>query len=108
MSEFRRRVRGVLWVMLLAPVALAQSMSSITLGSSTNPAVYGQPVTLTAIVTAGATGKVTFYDGVAVLGVSPVSGGQAVLTTILLPAGSSVLRAYYAAIPTTCRAGRRR
>ena len=56
---------------------------------------YGQPVTLTASLNAGATGKVTFYDGVTILGVAPISGNQATLTTIMLPSGKRSLSAYY-------------
>jgi uncharacterized protein (TIGR03437 family) len=60
------------------------------------PSVFGQPVTLTATVSPNsAAGKITFYDDVTVLGVSPVSAGQAVLTTVLLPAGANSLFARY-------------
>ena len=56
----------------------------------------GQAVTLTATVSpSAATGKVTFYDGTTVLGVGTLAGGTATLSTILLPAGSRSLRAYY-------------
>jgi hypothetical protein len=47
----------------------AQTASSVSLTSSSNPANYGQIVTLTAAETSGATGKVTFYDGTTVLAV---------------------------------------
>ncbi len=60
-----------------------------------NPAGYGQPVILTATVTAGATGKVTFYDGATVLGVAALTGTQATLTTVLLPSGTRSLQAHY-------------
>ena len=57
---------------------------------------YGQPVTLTAMVTPStATGSVTFYDGVNVLGTSKLANGTATLTTSLLPSGKQSLRAYY-------------
>ena len=46
-------------------------------------------------MTAGATGKVTFYDGVTVLGVGTLAGTQASLTTVMLPSGVRRLRAYY-------------
>ena len=58
-----------------------------------NPVGYGQPVLLTATVTAGATGKVTFYDGTTVLGVAALTGTQATLTTVLLPSGTRSLHA---------------
>ena len=42
---------------------------------------YGDPVTLTATVTSGATGTVSFYDGSVLLGTGTVSNGVATLTT---------------------------
>src|SRR5579862_820337 len=73
----------------------AQIASSVSLKSLSNPANYGQSVTLVATVTSGATGKVTFYDGTTVLGVSTVSADSASLSTILLPPGNSSFHAYY-------------
>jgi uncharacterized repeat protein (TIGR01451 family) len=81
--------------MSLATFALGQAPSSVTLTPSPSPSGYGQAVTLTAAVTTGATGKVTFYDGTTVLGTSTISGPQATLTTVLLPSGSRSLYAYY-------------
>lgn len=75
--------------------AFGQTPTATTLIASPNPSHYGQPVTLTASVTAGATGKVTFYDDATVLGAATLSGTQASLTTILLPSGAGKLRAYY-------------
>ena len=43
-----------------------------------------------------ATGNITFYDSTTILGTAPVSGGQATLTTTLLPSGKRSLRAYFA------------
>ena len=66
------------------------------LQSSPNPAVFGAPVTLNADVTpSSSTRTVTFHDGVAILGVAPLSGGQAVFTTRMLNTGAHTLRAYY-------------
>src|ERR1019366_7842580 len=45
--------------------------------------------------TTGATGTVTFYDGTSFLGSATISGGQAVLTTYLLPSRARSLRAQY-------------
>src|SRR5579862_2611630 len=73
----------------------AQIASSVSLKSLSNPANYGQSVTLVATVTSGATGKVTFYDGTTVLGVSTISGASASLSTILLAPGSNPLKAHY-------------
>jgi hypothetical protein len=70
--------------------------TTTTLASSVNPSAYGQSVTLTATVSPStATGVVTYYDGVTILEIEKVTGGQAALKTILLAAGSRSLRAYY-------------
>jgi large repetitive protein len=70
--------------------------TSLTLTSSANPVTYGHAVTLTAaVMPATAGGKVTFYDGVKVLGTSPVAGGVATLTSALLASGSHSLTAYF-------------
>ena len=82
-------------VFILSALARAQAPSSVQLTPSPNPARYGAEVTLTAAVTPGATGKVTFYDGPTILGIASVSGSQATVTTALLPAGSGSLYAYY-------------
>ena len=55
----------------------------------------GQAVTVSASVTAGATGKVTFYDGMNILGISTLSNSVATVTTTLLPSGTRSLRAYF-------------
>ena len=79
-----------------ATIGFAAVLPSITLATSANPAVYGKPLSLTASVSPGtATGKVTFYDGVAILGIGTLTAGQATLTTTLLPAGARSLKAYY-------------
>ncbi len=79
----------------LSAAAGAQTASSVSVNSFPNPSTYGQIVTLTATVTSGATGKVTFYDGTTVLGVGTVSAGSASISTILLPPGASSLHARY-------------
>ena len=78
-------------VVALSVPASAQTASVVSLNSLTNPSNYGQSVTLVATVTSGATGKVTFYDGTTVLGVSVVSSSSASLSTILLPSGQQLL-----------------
>jgi hypothetical protein len=86
-------------VIMNGPVSVIANFTTpttLTLNSSSNPSVFGQQVTLTATVTpASATGKVTFYDGVAVLGAATVSNGAAVLQTSLLEAGNHNLKAFY-------------
>jgi uncharacterized repeat protein (TIGR01451 family) len=86
----------VLLLTLVGAVVRSLQASTITLQSSAPSAVLGQVVTLTAAVTpASATGKVTFYDGSAILGIAKLSSAQATLSTSLLSAGAHSLRAYY-------------
>ena len=87
------------WLIFALPAVLmgGSTPSSISLNSSPNASVFGRVVTLSAAVTpAAASGNVTFYDGITVLGTTKLSGGSAALTTILLPSGSRSLKAYYA------------
>jgi len=61
--------------LIFQTVVFGQAPSSTTVAASPNPSNYGQRVTMTATVTAGATGKVTFYDGAAIIGTGTVFGG---------------------------------
>jgi hypothetical protein len=71
-------------------------VTTVTVAASPNPSVFGAPVVLKATVTPSiATGRVTFYDGVTILGSKPLSSGTASISTILLPAGNRRLTAYY-------------
>jgi len=73
-------------------------LDSITLTSSQNPSVSGEPVTFTATVAAtGAApvGSVTFKAAGKVLGTVPVSGGVASLTVSSLKVGSTVISAKF-------------
>jgi hypothetical protein len=75
---------------------VVQAVSATGLGSSPNPSVFGQSVTLTATVTPStASGTVTFYDGTNSLGVATLSGGTATLTTAALAVGGHNLSAVY-------------
>ena len=91
---------GRLWLAfasLLVGSAQAASSSSISLSTAPNPAVYGASVTLTASVSpASATGKVTFYQGLSVVGIASLSSGKATLITTSLAWGAQALKAYYA------------
>src|SRR6201986_87686 len=87
---------ATLSVFALPGVLYGELPSSVSLTSSANLAVLGSPVSLTATVSPSlATGNITFYDGVTVLGTEPLSGSKAVLTTSLLPAGTQSLYVYY-------------
>jgi Bacterial Ig-like domain (group 3)/MBG domain (YGX type)/Beta-propeller repeat len=78
---------------------ISQGGSSTTISASPNPGVVGQPVTLTAAVSAvppatgTPTGTVTFLDGTTSLGTGTLSGGQATLTTSSLSAGAHAISA---------------
>ena len=74
--------------------------SATTVTSTLNPSTYGAGVTFTAAVapqsgSGSPTGTVTFYDGTTSLGSSPLSSGQAVLSTAALIGGSHSITATY-------------
>jgi hypothetical protein len=70
--------------------------STTSLQVSANPSIFGHQVTLTATVYPTiATGSITWYDGVAVLGTARLVGGQAALATSLLGSGQRSLKAFY-------------
>jgi hypothetical protein len=86
-----------LFLLLAVLPQLLPAQTTVTLSTSPNPSIFGGPVALTANVTPpNATGRVTFYDGVTILGTTPLVSGTASFSTILPPAGSRKLRAYYA------------
>jgi hypothetical protein len=74
---------------------------SMTLKSSLNPSLAGQPVTFTATAIAVSpakgtpTGVVTILDGGSAIGTAPLSGGVATFTTSALAAGSHMITASY-------------
>ena len=82
---------------LNGPLLLAGPLPSSTVMSiSPAQSILGQPVNLAASVSpSGATGKVTFFAGSTIVGSAVLAGGQATLTTNLLPAGTSSLHAEY-------------
>src|ERR1017187_10443742 len=97
MAAFPRPIFPKLFLLLSAVPCLLPAQTTVTLSTSPNPSIFGAPVLMTATVTpATATAKVTFYDGVTVLGTKSLVSGVASLSTIALPAGSRKLRAYYA------------
>ncbi len=79
----------------LAP-AVAATPSVTVLSSDASPSDCGNKVTLTATVTpSDASGTVTFYDDVAVLGTASVASGQATLSVSDLVTGAHPLTASY-------------
>ena len=82
--------------------AIAKATTGTTVVSSASRSGLGQSVTFTATVTVAKpgsgtpSGTVIFKYGNTVLGTKPLSGGQAVVTTTSLPAGSYTITASYA------------
>jgi uncharacterized repeat protein (TIGR01451 family) len=75
---------------------LTNQAGTILTLSAPATAAFGAPVNLTlAIAPAGATGKVSFYDGVTLLGTGTLASGAASFSTIGLPAGLRKLTAFY-------------
>ncbi|WP_263367852.1 Ig-like domain repeat protein [Edaphobacter bradus] len=69
---------------------------AVTMSSSPNPSTYGQTVTITASVPAGATGTITLTSGGTALGSGTVStAGTVVVTTGSLPVGTDTITASY-------------
>ena len=81
---------------LSAAAAQGFSQTTVTLAVSADSSNLGAPLTLTAtIANSAGSGKVTFFDGVSIIGIKPVSAGVATLSTALLSAGTHSLTAYY-------------
>jgi hypothetical protein len=88
--------------------ALTQNVNKAATGtgisSQINPSVFGQPVTLTSVVstvTPGAaipTGTVTFMDGLTTLGTASLNNGSAGITTAALAPGNHSIQAIYGGI----------
>ena len=82
-------------------MSIGAELTSTTLTVAPNPALLGQPVTLTAQISPPpGVGRVTFYNGATVLGSAAVVGGSASLTTSLQTAASHTLRAWYDGNPS--------
>jgi streptogramin lyase len=80
----------------LALTQVVQAITATGIGSSLNPAQFGQSVMLTVTVTPSTvTGTVTFFDGSTSIGSGTLSGGIATLTTSTLAVGSHSTSAVY-------------
>jgi hypothetical protein len=71
-----------------------QAVPTVTVSTS-GPSTYGDTVTITATVPAGATGAITITSGGVTLGSGVISGGVVTITTAALPAGSDPITATY-------------
>lgn len=78
------------------PLTVTKAASATELAASASSIATGANLTLTATVTTGATGTVTFYNGATSLGTATVGmGGKATLTTSFAAANSYSLTAIY-------------
>jgi len=80
--------------------AVAAAATTTTLKSSQATITYGQPLTLSAKVTAGKGAPpngetVDFFNGAQLLGSAPLASGAASITTSAITAGSDTLEAVY-------------
>jgi hypothetical protein len=85
---------------VLLNVSSGSTATTTAIASSSNPSVFGQPVTFTATVTGQGsvtpTGTVTFYNSTATLGTGTLNGsGVATYTTSSLAAGQYLMTATY-------------
>ncbi|MGA3024794.1 MAG: FG-GAP-like repeat-containing protein [Bryobacteraceae bacterium] len=88
--------KSALLASLLACAVGVRAAVNVTLSATPNPSAVSQPITLNATVSpADQTGKVTFYDGVSVLGSAPIANGLAKLSTADLGAGVHSLYARF-------------
>jgi plastocyanin len=95
-------IRSLLAATLLSAAAMAGAANThaatVALISSSNPAILGQPVTLSAQLTGLSDGTaIAFKDGTALLGTGALKAGTATLTTSFSSAGSHALTAAPAA-----------
>jgi hypothetical protein len=77
-----------------------RTTTTTKISSSPNPSIYGQPVTLTAVVTSDFVAvpdgeTVMFFKGTTMLGTGTLSGGSASFTTSTLKAGTIAIKAVY-------------
>jgi YVTN family beta-propeller protein len=76
-------------------LTITKASTLVTLTASPVQTVEGNPVTLTAMVNASATGTITFYDNGAALGTASIVNGVATLITSTLPIGTRTITASY-------------
>ena len=74
-------------------------VAPVTVASSANPSVWGEPVTLTATLPAAATGLATFMDGATVLGTGTIANNVASISTQLLSVATHSITAVYSGDP---------
>lgn len=77
-------------------ITVTQAAATVVVASDNNPSNYGEAVTFTATVTAGATGTIQFQaNGTNIGGPVAIAGNTAQVTTSTLPAGTHSITAVY-------------
>ena len=75
---------------------LGSTPATTDIRASAASILFGQPVTITALVTPGtANGSVTFFDGATLLGTRPLINGVASMSTTSLATGNRSIKALY-------------
>jgi hypothetical protein len=97
MQTMNRRSLYSLAFIAMTGVALGAPPTTTELSVSQTALRFGQTLTLTVIVSPATSGTITFYDGVNVIAIEPVSGGTAVAKTSALAAGPHTVFARYQA-----------
>jgi RHS repeat-associated protein len=77
-------------------VTVTQVTPTLTVASSSSPSTYAGSVTLTATISSGPTGTVTFYDSGTSIGTGTISGATATLATTALAVGAHTITAGWA------------
>jgi hypothetical protein len=72
-----------------------RAIAALSLSSSLNPSTYGSTLILTAGISRGATGTITFTDGSQKLGTATIISGTAAISISSLGAGSHDISAIY-------------
>jgi hypothetical protein len=83
---------------------LNANLPTLSVATNASTSTYGGAVTLTATISTGPTGVVTFYDGGAAIGTGAINGTTATFTTSSLTAGSHSITAMWAGNSTYCAA----
>ena len=73
--------------------SVTYTMPTLSVTSSNNSSTYGSSVTLTATISSGPTGTVTFYDSGTSIGTGTISGTIATFTTSTLAIGTHTITA---------------
>lgn len=74
-------------------LTVSKATPTLVVTTSGSPSYYGATVTLTATISASATGVVTFYNGANAIGTGTLAGTVATLNIATLPVGTNIITA---------------